>query len=489
IVISDQFLLAPDEANYWQWSRYLALSYHDHPPMIAWLIWLSTTIFGHQEWAVRLPTVLGLSVTSIFLSMLAVHWFSWRVALHTTLVLQALLLTNGAALIATPDGLLIPCWAAACYFAARAIDENRACFWLLTGCCFGIGLLTKYTMVLFPLSLLLALLVSEKRKLLLEKWPWLGFGLGCLFFAPVVIWNAQHDWVTFRHVLYQGGANEGTRITLKFLGDYLGSQALLLTPLVFILILAAWCMPALWQRIGRGKATFLVCLSLPGFVVFLLLSLHVRIYGNWPAPVYCTAVLLAAALFGPGKEKLRPGKLWQASMACAMLLTVPVLAQAVYPVLPLPLKVDRTARELGGWDQLGIDMGRIAQAMPRPEQTFLFGLRYQYASELAYYVPGQPRSVSINQWTRPNVYDFWYQDADLLGKDAVGVAQSKDQAERLGVLFSKSDPVHTINRTRFSPWFGKEVVEVLYVFKGYGFKGGLRWQAKEKGDIRASSFP
>ena len=58
--------------------------------------------------------------------------------------------------------------------------------------------------------------------------------------------------------------------------------------------------------------------------------------------------------------------------------------------------------------------------MPAPERTFIFGLRYQTASEMAFYTPGKPHTVSINRWKRPNVYDYWWTDADLLGWDAVG---------------------------------------------------------------------
>ena len=63
--------------------------------MIAWTIGLATALFGHTEWAVRLPTILGLTLASAFLCLLAARWFSWRVALHTGLVSQLLLLTNG----------------------------------------------------------------------------------------------------------------------------------------------------------------------------------------------------------------------------------------------------------------------------------------------------------------------------------------------------------------------------------------------------------
>ena len=487
ILISSQFLLTPDEANYWQWSRYLDLGYHDHPPMIAWTIWLATRLFGQHEWAVRLPTVIGLSITSLYLYLLAARLFSWRIALHTVLLSQLLLITNGSALIATPDGLLLPCWAACCYHAACALEAKRPRQWLLTGCWFGLGLLSKYTMLLVLPSLFFAMLASQAyRRQLLGTWPWLGLAAGCSLFTPVLLWNSRHGWATFRHVLYQGGADDRTFFTLRFLGDFFASQAALLSPVVFILILIAWCRPGLRQRLPQERASFLLWMSLPGFLVFLFLALHVRIYGNWPAPVYLTALPLIAALFSQADDQpdLAP-RLWKTALITAAALTLPVLIQVVYPLLPLPLKLDRTARETVGWDELGQRVDLAAQAMPRPKATFLFGLRYQYASELAFYTPGQPQTVSINRWTRPNVYDYWFDDAMLTGQDGIGILEDKETAAQVRTLFRRADPVEIIELHRTSPWFGTQVVQTLYLFRGYGFKGGLRWVPRQQNDIRA----
>ncbi|MCI5132556.1 MAG: glycosyl transferase, partial [Candidatus Electrothrix sp. EH2] len=138
LLISGQFLLVPDEAYYWQWSRYLALGYHDHPPMIAWGIWGATKLLGHTEFAVRLPAILALAAASVYLCLLTVRWFSWQTALHVALLTQGLLLLNGSALIATPDSMLLLFWAAASYHAARAVEEDTLLQWLLTGICFGL---------------------------------------------------------------------------------------------------------------------------------------------------------------------------------------------------------------------------------------------------------------------------------------------------------------------------------------------------------------
>ena len=490
LAISTQFLLVPDEANYWQWSRYLALGYHDHPPMIAWTIWLSTQIFGQTEFAVRLPTILGLGLTSFYLCLLAARWFSCRCALHVALLIQGILLFNGSALIATPDGLLLPCWAAACYHAAMALSNRSPGQWLMTGLWFGVGLLSKYTMLLFLPSLFFCMLaVPSYRKQLASIWPWFGLLLGFILFTPVLVWNSNNGWATFRHVLYQGGVDDTKLFTLRFVGDYLGEQLLLISPVLFILLRAAWFGRAARKRLGREDSSFLIWMSATTFVVFFLLSFHVRIYGNWPSAGYLTGMVLLAAMYSPGRAGTRPRstRIWTIALVVAYLMSIPVLAQVVYPILPLPIKLDRVARETVGWDVLGARVDAIVQSMPSPENTFVFGLRYQQASELAFYMPGQPKTVSINKWARPNVYDYWFDDNMVLGKDGVGVYEWKGMAERLAPLFDHVDPPEEIDLYRTSPWLGRQLVQTLYIIRGYGFKGSLRWQPKEKDDVRATT--
>ncbi|MCI5209273.1 MAG: hypothetical protein D3910_10870 [Candidatus Electrothrix sp. ATG2] len=302
LLISGQFLLVPDEAYYWQWSRHVALGYYDHPPMIAWAIRLATHLFGHTEFAVRLPTVLALAFASVYLCLLAVHWFSWKIAFQVSLLTQSVLLMSGAALIATPDGMLLFCWAAACYHAALAVERDTLLQWLLTGLWFGLGLLSKYTMLLFLPSLFFAMIFTTGyRKRLLSYRPWLGLLTGCLFFTPVLLWNAQNNWVTFGHVLFQGGVDESIFLTLTYIPEFFGSQAALVSPVIFFFIVAGWAKGWLGDRIPRARASFLIWMSLTTFLIFSLLSLHVRIYGNWPAPAYLTAFILIAALYSPGQ--------------------------------------------------------------------------------------------------------------------------------------------------------------------------------------------
>ncbi|MCI5183462.1 MAG: hypothetical protein D3921_13275 [Candidatus Electrothrix sp. AW1] len=386
--------------------------------------------------------------------------------------------------------MLLLCWTAACYHAAQAVEKNTLLQWLLTGIWFGLGMLSKYTMVLFLPSLFFAMLfTSAYRKQLLGYKPWLGLVCGCLLFFPVIFWNAQNNWVTFRHVLFQGGGSK-TGLTLSYLPDFLGTQVVLVSPVIFLFIIASWVKG--WtgrDRIVRTRISFLIWMSLTTFLIFSLLSLHVRIYGNWPAPAYLTAFILIAALYSPGQVgqvvETTQYRLWWFGLGLAFVVSTLILAQLLYPILPLKVALDRTARETKGWDTLGKLIDQEIQDMPQPKETFIFGLRYQFASELAFYMQGNPRTVSINRWSRPNVYDFWFTDKMLLGKDAVGIFEHEPVSTVLPEVFKRVDPVKKVTLTRTGPWFGEETVQTLYMARCYGFTGGLAWVPKDPADIRA----
>jgi len=230
------------------------------------------------------------------------------------------------------------------------------------------------------------------------------------------------------------------------------------------------------------------------FAGFALLSFHSRVYGNWPMAGYITVCVLAAALYGPGRKEgateRSAARLWPWAIGSAYLITAVILVQVIRPVLPLPAHLDRAADEIQGWPELGRQTAQVVSGMPDPANTFIFGLKYQTASELAFYVPGNPLTVSINRWDRPNVYDYWWQDADLLGKDAVGVTQSsQSHLSHLPEVFQKVDPPVPVyvyrNSRKGKSDEGTRPYKIWYLYRAYGFKGGLRWIPPSTTDVRA----
>jgi len=540
------FPLTPDETNYWQWGRHLAWGYHDQAPMIGWLINLSTRFLGHTEQAVRLPSVVMGSIASFYIMLLCIRWFGSKIAFHTSILSQGVLIFFVGGVLATADAIQAAGWAGATYHIAIAYENDKWRSWLLGGFWFGIGILGKFSMGIFlPCAFLYGLFSGEHRPRLAGIKPYAGVLLGLLMFAPVLVWNGLNGWNSLRHVAYLGGANEKAAVNIGLFLEYLGSEALLLTPFVFALCIMAW-----WKAIAGKKhrknprIRFLFFTSFPMFAFFLILSLHTRVYGNWPAPAYLTACILIALFFHPEKKikqnicvtaesdngllqtsnglvlesseteieniaastqtletcsgederndreetiqevkRSKTRDMWHFALVTAYLITAVVALQTAWQIFPVPAKLDRTARETTGWKELGSNVEAIRTKMPSPDNTFIFGFRYQIASELAFYTPGQPETVSINKWNRPNVYDYWFKDETLKGKDAVGVTDREPQAylARLHTVFDRVDQPVELNIISK----GKEEIQTFYIFRAYGFKGGLRWEPTNKDDVRA----
>jgi hypothetical protein len=497
ILYSGAFLLVPDEAYYWQWSRYLSLGYHDHPPMIAWTIKIASLFLGQTETAVRFPTILALATTSGYLTLTAKRWFGAKAAFYTALMSQSILGLNAAAMLATPDGLQLAGWAGACYHVAAAYETDRPVEWLAAGIWFGFGMLSKYTMAMFPpLAFLFGMLHPQYRRRLAGIWPYAGIGLGLLIFMPVILWNIDNGWNTFRHVAHKGGVDRQVLFQLRYIGDYIGSQIGLLSPLGFVLLILTWFLPIKKAYAGRHWVlTYLFYTSFPVVAGFAVLSLHTRVEGNWAASGYLgAAVITAAVVSRPSTKRQFIKKLWPWAIVTSYLLTVLVLLHLAWPLLPIPVRLDRLAQETTGWDVLGDKVHTLRQTMPDPENTFIFGLKYQDASTLAFYTPGQPRTVSINRWKRPNAYDYWWSDAELMGKDAVGISgNSPEHLKRLRQVFAFVPPPQkiAIHRHSIPLWSreGEPPLDTYLIYRAYGFKGGQRWTATNPDDVRTGKTP
>ncbi len=498
ILFSRLFLLTPDEANYWQWARHLAWGYHDQAPLIAWAINMTTRLFGHTELGVRLPSIVAMAVASVYAALIARRWFGPRIAWHSAVLIQSVFAFNVGGLLATADGLKGAAWAATSYHTARGFEDNQWRQWLLGGVWFGLGLLSKYSMVIILACIFFYALCSPNhRRRLVSFKPYTGCAVGLLLFAPVIAWNTANHWNSLRHVAYLGGANESFSLHLNYLAEYIASQAGLLSPLVFILVCGSW-----WWVLRRRSSDdhwiylFLFFTSFLIVISFALLSLHTRVYPNWPCAGYTTAAVLSTGLWlnsssdmnGRRKKHIRP--LWRWTVASSYLLTAAVLIHTVWHFLPIPANIDRTAYEIKGWDKLGRKVEDLRQTMPASSNTFIFSVGYQLASIMAFYMPGQPQTVSINRWSRPNVYDYWWQDEDLIGMDAIGVIENPNRRNRLLLVFERVDPPipnHLYARDTVPPVDSHPApLKTFYLYRCYGFKGGLRWVPTKKGDIRVS---
>jgi undecaprenyl-diphosphatase len=308
--------LSGDEAQYWDWSRRLGLSYYSKGPLIAYIIRASCAIFGDNMPAVRFPALLLGAGTSLITYLLTLKLFrSDRLALGAVLLNHLVPLFIGGSLLMTIDSPLFFCWGLATYLAAIAIFDAKRWPWPLIGLVVGIGALGKYAMLLWLPILGASLLFDEaNRRILRSAGPWIACAFALLCMTPVIIWNQQHNWVTLRHVAHQTGATGGAFSPMNILSLF-GAQIGLVGPPLAVLMIAAIVQVIRNRRVDR-RGFFLASIGLGFFTFNLLASFHAKVEPNWPAPAFFTLTILTARfLGGHGADGSTPRSCW-ASSSC-----------------------------------------------------------------------------------------------------------------------------------------------------------------------------
>lgn len=461
--------LSPDEAHYWEWSRRLDLSYYSKGPLVAYLIAGLTSVFGTSAFAIRLGAV-GLSLLGA--------WALYRLGRElfgrpepgalAVIGLQLTPLVWAGSLLTTIDSPFVVAWTLGLWAAHRALAGGGAGAWLLLGLAVGIGSLAKYAMLFALPGLALYLwLAPERRPSLRSQGPLLALLAALVGLAPVLLWNARTGWVSVRHVASQG---RGGGLTLEHLAEFLGSQILVLTPLIATLL--GW---GLWVGVREGLVRrrepfrFLLAFAAPVLGTYLAIGLQGKVQANWAAAAYPPLALATAGLLLERQTGLAPAprraQIRLLIAAGAMALTLSALGHVVGR-LDLPRRLDPTTR-LRGWAELGHAVGITVERMPDPRRTFLVSNRYQVTSELAFYVPGRPPAYNFNLGRRLNQYDFWEGPDSRLGWDAVYVEEGAHRLDtRVRAAFARVDPPIVLQITR-----GERVIRVFSLYRAYGFRG------------------
>src|ERR1700726_4309217 len=274
-----------DEAYYWMWSKHLAPGYYDHPPMVALVIRPGTMIAGDTELGVRLVSILlALPMSWAVYRAAAIMFGGRRLAFTATLLLNVTLMAAVGTLIVTPDSPLLAAASFVLFFLAKVLETGRGAWWLAVGAAVGAALLSKYTSLFFgPAILIWLVIVPKLRRWLISTWPYLGGLVALAVFSPVILWNADHHWVSF---IKQFGRARIEDFKPAFIAELIPTQVAFATPLVFILG-AMGLYALLKRRAGASAARTLINATFWTIVVYFIWhSLHARVEANWFAPVY-----------------------------------------------------------------------------------------------------------------------------------------------------------------------------------------------------------
>ncbi len=243
--------LRTDEAYYWTWSKESVLSFLDHPPMIAWFIRFGTAIFGDTNFGVRFAGIVAMLATQVMLADIV-----RRVTHDARAIVLAVLMPEAALyyglLMAkvSPDVALIPFAVAMVWTLIRLADSGDGRWWLAAGIFAGLSLLSKFTALMFlPAVAAFMLVPSWRRRWLLSPYPWAAALIAVALFSPVLIWNGQHDWASFRFQLVRATAVH--QWSLRTVGDFIGLQFGLVGFILLPVVLSGLTLTA-WRGYRRG---------------------------------------------------------------------------------------------------------------------------------------------------------------------------------------------------------------------------------------------
>ncbi|HUZ73663.1 MAG TPA: glycosyltransferase family 39 protein [Stellaceae bacterium] len=452
--------LYPDEAQYWVWSLHPAFGYYSKPPLVAWLIALTTGLLGDGELAVRVAAPLLHFGTALVLFAVARRLYDARIAAWSAVVYATLPGVSASAIIMSTDAPLLLCWTIALYAFLRAREDGAWRWWAAVGVAAGFGLLAKYAMAYWLVSALLFLLVFRAERRHLPRF-FAAAALALAIYAPNFFWNLAHGWVSYHHT-EDNAAFHGVMFHPGHLLEFFGSQFGVFGPVPFAALIA---IVAQGRRVLKApNAALLAMFALPTLAMMLVVSMLSRAEPNWAAPTYVSAtVLVVAWLIECGWWWAVAGSVaLHVALAAAVLEAHDMAAAFGYE---LPAKYDILHR-LRGYRRLGVAVGRLLREHPG---AVLLAENREDMAALLYYV--RPHPFNALKWNGGDnlVHDQFDLDAkpqSYIGDNFLLVSPNPDIAHIIS-RFASAGPIEHI----IIPIGGGEsrhyIVRYLEGFEGY----------------------
>jgi 4-amino-4-deoxy-L-arabinose transferase-like glycosyltransferase len=451
VVYASVIDLRTDEAYYWTWSKENVLSFLDHPPMIAWFIRFGTAIFGDTNFGVRFAGVLAMLVTQLLLADIV-----RRVTHDVRAVVLAVLMPEAALyyglLMAkvSPDVAMIPFAVAMVWALIRLHESGDARWWLAAGLFAGLALLSKFTVVmLVPAVLAFMLVPSWRRRWLLSPYPWLAALIAVVIFLPVLIWNAGHDWASFRFQSVRATATH--EWSFRTVGDFIGLQFGLVGFILLPVVLSGVALTA-WRGYRRGDAVAILlstCVIVP-FGYFFWKSLTLRVGDTWPTFLW-PAGFAATAI----NIAMLPREGWPAWMIKSTIswAVAAIVSGIVFVVLVFLYYVVSPWNFIGRADPIGGEAGyeqvvdRAQADLQKIGASWIATTDYRTYAMLRWYFKDRVPVIQVNE--RGRFLGFRDPGMDLIkGHTGLYVAREPDNANPIWASTSAvREPLERVDRS------------------------------------------
>jgi hypothetical protein len=415
LLVSPTFGLGVDEAHYVLYGKYLDWSYVDHPPLIGWIHALFYYTLGTSAFLARLPAIILFAIASFFSYRFILSFSdSKQIALTGVLALNGAFMLNALSIMLLPDTILLVLIFPFIWLTKRIASYGRFRDFLLLGIVLGIAGLTKYTAIFFVPPILIYL-IMKKRYDLIFSWQMIFAGcLAILIVTPVIYWNIQHDFISFR---YQKGRLLGpTAIFLENPLLTILAQFGSYSPFLFLIAFYGF-FKGLRNRDGRRDDGIVLAILFGGFMYAFLIysSLYETGLPHWTALFYLLFIPIGVfymmndpTLF---KKKFLKTSLWF-SLSLTLFLYIGISVKFItFPDYMSPFL------EIYGYETITKEANDIFQANKHPQKglavsNWIMGSRVIYYS-LPYDMPVfiiDDRFDQFDLWQKasPEGYDLLF---------------------------------------------------------------------------------
>jgi 4-amino-4-deoxy-L-arabinose transferase-like glycosyltransferase len=426
--------LSGDEAYYWMWSQHLAPGYFSKGPGIAFAIRASTAVFGATEFGVRFWSPLLAAASSFLLFYLVRRLFNETIAFWVVVAMNVTPIFNIGSFVMTIDPLSIFFWLAAMFTFWLALERSPdfTWHWPITGLLIGLGFLCKYTNALQLISVVLVLVLVPRLR---GEFKRIGFfallGTFMLCTIPVIVWNAQHAWITLSHLRARGGLDQNTGFHPSAVLTFLAHHFLAYSPILFGAL--AWAVAASWKRARTHfKTLYLFWFGLPVFALYLLLSLKRPAAPNWDCLAFLSLGSLAVAYWNERLHTKPSLQKWAATgIFLGLVMSILALNTDILRSINFHFPRRDPSNRLRAWnsptDALEKLRADLESKMNQP--LFLIADERDRAAEIAFYLrdkrtegPGHPPVYIIESQDLQNQYSFWPRYDEFVERPAAQAA-------------------------------------------------------------------
>lgn len=473
--------LGNDEVYYWTYALQPDWNHFDHPPMVGLVIRLFTlNLHWVNTFTLRLGAIICCAISGWFVYKAAKVFFDERVGWLSVVFYQAAIYTSViAGIFIMPDSPLMLFWTFAIWKIAEIIKDNKVTVnWLLLGLSIGLATLSKvhalYLWVGFGCFILFF-----KTKWLLNWRLYMAIFVTILCLLPIVYWNIQNDFITYR---FHSERVTNTSLGWDTLLQEIVGEILYQNPVVFILIIIAlFAIVRKKAKIDIQPKAVLFFLSVPMILIFWVIALFNPTLPHWVGPAYIPLYILAASSIA---QRNNLGLPWGLRIATGFLWIVLLAGTLLIQLAPFNTGSQQKENfgeycptlDMSGWGDFGKKFTALAnedieKGVMKSSSVILIN-KWFPGGHIEFYVSRQAGLDVVGVGSLQDIHKFaWLNKARkeiAIGDDAYYIVTSNlpfSSLETIRQSFNKADAPVEITQTRSG-----KIVRYFWVYRLHSCK-------------------